>query len=247
MTVQGPVKEQQPNGMSHRGGGGGAVEPHDDTRRVKGRREVVAGCTTMGDCSANPFRPEDVLNGGVEYPESGLILLCGPEIVPEPNELHDVPLMLVQWCGVCAQPGPWSVHRRGFKPTELAEDRCAARLTGGVNNGCRSGSWRLESGFRSRAGGCKTVGGQWGADGSGWGGTDSHPQRGEDTTLILLRLGIAESVNFPMITFVGVSRFKIPFFNDFECALHRTQLSVLFVLQQRFCSLLYNESMHLFL
>ena len=25
VTVQGPVKEQQPDGMSHRGGGGGAL------------------------------------------------------------------------------------------------------------------------------------------------------------------------------------------------------------------------------
>ena len=32
------------------------------------------------------------------------------------------------------------------------------RLKGGGSSGC----WRLESGFSSRAGGCKTVGGQWG-------------------------------------------------------------------------------------
>ena len=50
------------------------------------------------------------------------------------------------------------------------------RLEAGMMSGCTSGYWRLQSDFSSRAGGCKPVGGHWGADGSGWGDTDSHPR-----------------------------------------------------------------------
>ena len=45
----------------------------------------------------------------------------------------------------------------------------------GLKNGCGGGYWRLKSGRSGRAGGCTTVGEQWGADRSGWGVTDSHP------------------------------------------------------------------------
>ena len=59
---------------------------------------------------------------------------------------------------------PWGHH-----------ESCAlggGRLKGVLKSGCNSSYPRLESGFCSRAGGCKTVGGQWGADSSGWGGSD---------------------------------------------------------------------------
>ena len=48
-----------------------------------------------------------------------------------------------------------------------------AGWSGIFQRSCKSGYWRLESGFSCRAGGCETVGGRWGAGRSGW-GTDRH-------------------------------------------------------------------------
>ena len=49
-------------------------------------------------------------------------------------------------------------------------------------SGCKSGYWRLESGFSSHAGSFKTVGGRWGAEGRGWGGTVIPEGRGAGGT-----------------------------------------------------------------
>ena len=42
VTVQGPVKEQQPDGMSHRGGGGGQVLTPGDRKIYAGGGEGIA-------------------------------------------------------------------------------------------------------------------------------------------------------------------------------------------------------------
>ena len=63
VTVQGPVKEQQPDGMSHGGRGGGHIlhryvtpAPHADPKaRVRTRAQLVFACGPFGAKCSRPF------------------------------------------------------------------------------------------------------------------------------------------------------------------------------------------------
>ena len=88
VTVQGPVKEQQPDGMSHRGGGGGAALEGKGPQgcpqqRVDRRLEEVAKAVGGGYCRLQmPFSPARAVRGTVAGRRLGALDGWGVNLPP---------------------------------------------------------------------------------------------------------------------------------------------------------------------